>query len=426
MTTKARIKFSRSSLSRLKPQDAPYFVMDKQGSGLRLRIAPTGVKSFQVSRRVGGKVVTKTIGRFCDKDGIILLSPEDAQKLAGQIYVECSEQNNPENKKQDITLGEFVKKYRKALKGVHKKPDETITRITKNFKGWLDNPLKEISLDMVLDWRADRLDDEVKCSTVNRDVNTLSGLLTNAFDRKYLQYHPLAGLKKFPVDDKDRKRFLSDIPEDDGGLSELERFKKALITREDKLRDQRASGNQWRASRGYELYPEYGEIVDYVRPFFLTALYTGARRGELFQLDWSYVDLERGLISLPKQICKAGGRDIPMNREIKEVLQKWRKQVGGYGLVFTSPKTGGQLTDIKKVWKSVLKEAKLDYPIGDKRYLRFHDIRHTFASLLMKRGAQLVRIQEFLGHKSIETTMIYAHLDPRLDGFSEVELLSSF
>lgn len=71
------------------------------------------------------------------------------------------------------------------------------------------------------------------------------------------------------------------------------------------------------------------------------------------------------------------------------------------GLVFAG-KTGRTPFDIRKPWYSVLKQ------IG-RRDLRFHDLRHTAASLLAKNGASLLTIGEILGQKSPAMTKRYAH-----------------
>ncbi len=70
----------------------------------------------------------------------------------------------------------------------------------------------------------------------------------------------------------------------------------------------------------------------------------------------------------------------------------------------------------------MLKYAGLHVGKDDPRHFRFHDMRHTFASLLVIKGVSLARIQQYLGHSSIEMTMVYAHLAPE-EGTAEVNKL---
>jgi integrase len=131
------------------------------------------------------------------------------------------------------------------------------------------------------------------------------------------------------------------------------------------------------------------------------ALYTGARRGELFKLTWEDVDFERNMITLrePK-----GGKTqtIPVSPRALEVLKE---------LEVTSPyvfpgKDGHQRTDFKGPWQRIRKAAGLP------DNFRFHGLRHHFASALVSAGYDLLLVQRLLTHKDARTTQRYAHLAP--------------
>ena len=72
--------------------------------------------------------------------------------------------------------------------------------------------------------------------------------------------------------------------------------------------------------------------------------------------------------------------------------------------VFTAPR-GGYLVNLNRAWYRAIKVARLDG-------LRFHDLRHTFASRLAMSGVDLFRVQTLMGHKSSRMTVRYAHLSP--------------
>ena len=80
----------------------------------------------------------------------------------------------------------------------------------------------------------------------------------------------------------------------------------------------------------------------------------------------------------------------------------WLEQTGHTGLVFPSPKTGGRMDNIDSAWKDVCSRA-------DIRKIRLHDLRHTFATKLVRAGVDLVTIQELMGHEDIGTTAKYFH-----------------
>lgn len=150
------------------------------------------------------------------------------------------------------------------------------------------------------------------------------------------------------------------------------------------------------------------------RTMILVAMRTGMRMGELLGLRWVDVDLSAGRIhvrqSYVKGHCglpKSGKpREIPLGDDVIEVLQAHRHERGP--LVFCDA-AGNVLTAGLLGWplKRALKRAGL-------RAMGWHVLRHSFASHLAMRGVPLKVIQELLGHASIVTTMIYAHLAPHV------------
>ncbi|MBO9497125.1 tyrosine-type recombinase/integrase [Thalassotalea sp. G20_0] len=426
MSNKKVMRFSKSKLMALKPAKQDYFVRDELGAGLRIKVSKSGTKTFQVQKRHAGKVKTITLGKFVDANGSMQIHPEQAQRRAREIYSEITLGIKQEADSQEglITLREFFKIYPSYIQGQLKTVDATLARIKKNFAYLFDSPLKDITPKVIQRWRRQKIAEGLSNGTINRSVSSLRGLLSRAVDDEILEIHPLHRLKPLSENKMKRKRFLNDQPEVEGELSELDRFIRAMVVREDALREKRRKYNVWRKERDYDLLPELDEFfVDYVRPLLMLALYTGMRRGELFRLMWFNIDLNRKLIHLPESITKTSkGRTIALSDNALALLLQWRKQSGSQGLVFPSPKTGKQLDNIDNAWKTVLRHAGLNVGKGDPRHFRFHDMRHTFASLLVSKGVSLARVQQYLGHTTIEMTMVYAHLAPE-KGEAEVNKL---
>jgi integrase len=141
--------------------------------------------------------------------------------------------------------------------------------------------------------------------------------------------------------------------------------------------------------------PERGALADLVE----FSLFTGVRRGEALGLTWDRVDRARGVIRL--ELTKSGRRrEVPLSSNAEAVLaRRWMPEAKGY--VFGSR----NWNSFRSAWESALTAADVDD-------LRFHDLRHTFASWLIQRGRTLREVQEALGHQTITMTMRYSHLAP--------------
>ncbi len=135
-------------------------------------------------------------------------------------------------------------------------------------------------------------------------------------------------------------------------------------------------------------------------------LNTGLRRGELVGLKWTDVDLFRKTLTLLKTKNKEK-RTIPLNNTVLELLKAKGnvRHISGY--VFTSEDGKGFLNG-----QHVYRALKLSAERAGIAKLRFHDLRHTFATRLVQAGIDLYVVMELLGHKSLTMTMRYAHHYP--------------
>lgn len=158
--------------------------------------------------------------------------------------------------------------------------------------------------------------------------------------------------------------------------------------------------------------------------FFLTAFRAGLRLGELLALQWGDLDWNSKFIRVSKSFkrgritpTKTGKtRRVDMSNQLCDVLkalQTQRKRDALQRGVAVNPflyfeKNGQPLSQntVRKVFKRILQKAGL-------REIRIHDIRHSFASLLLSDGQSPVYVKEQLGHSSIQMTVdIYGHLIP--------------
>ena len=147
-------------------------------------------------------------------------------------------------------------------------------------------------------------------------------------------------------------------------------------------------------------------------------LTTGLRRGELLGLKWEDVDLEKGELRVRRQIGRVGGEVLEMPLKTKnayrtlslaadaiDVLKEQKRKAGNSEWVFPSPAGGPMSPDsVLHMLHRVLKRAGLPE-------VRFHDLRHTFATLALQNGVDVKTVSGMLGHFSAGFTLdIYAHV----------------
>ena len=150
---------------------------------------------------------------------------------------------------------------------------------------------------------------------------------------------------------------------------------------------------------------------------FLTAAFTGLRRGELIALRWRDVDFPAQTIRVRASYAeghettpKSGKvRSLPLAPPVAEALAKLGQRslwASDEDLVF--PGTHGEHLDARALvrrYEAAIKRAEI-------RRLRFHDLRHTFGTRMIAK-ADIRRVQEWMGHADIQTTMKYLHYVPR-------------
>lgn len=167
-------------------------------------------------------------------------------------------------------------------------------------------------------------------------------------------------------------------------------------------------------------------------------IFTGMRKGEILGLQWENVDFEKKILYVKKNLCRVqnteedGGkktklvlmepktkksiRTIPLSNEAIKVLKEHKKTQDEiktkYKNIYMDKRivfanASGDFRDPREV----LREFHKVLDKAGVRKCRFHDLRHTFASILLNEGESMKVIQELLGHSTITTTMdIYSHI----------------
>lgn len=385
----------KGMIGKLAAGDKPYEVRDLKLGGLLLRVQPSGIKTYYCEYQRGRRI---RIGRA---DAI---STDDARREARKIFGQASSGIDPALERKRLrasTYREFLDNHYIPWTQAHRKGSEPcLDRIESCFSKFMDRPLMEIAALDVEKWRNDRIKAGRKHSTINRDLGELKTSLNRAVDWGIIDTNPLAKVKPLRVDTASKVRYLTE--------SEETSLREALLRREEDLRRKRRQANEWRRKRGYDEYSDLDRLpfADHLRPMVLLSMNTGMRRGELFDLTWENVDLDKSSVTVDGLATKSKQtRHIPLNREAQEVLSDWRKQTDvTTGRVFTN-EAGKRFNNVNSSWSSVRADAEI-------KNFRWHDLRHHFASKLVMAHVDLNTVRELLGHSDYKMTLRYAHLAP--------------
>lgn len=319
----------------------------------------------------------------------------EAEGVAARIQFQLAVGDYPMGPAKQIpTFGDYARRWldrygETSLKHSTRKGYESILR---NHLGALeDRPLDQITKAELRDLISAKLLTGLTPATVTRIKALISIIFSHALDDELISQTPASRLGKL-IKDRRQKKTIEPFSRE-----EAQEFLNAVR----------------------EHYPRY-------YPFFLCTLRTGMRLGELLALEWGDIDFRSQFIEVRRAYVKGHfttpkngkSRRVDMSTQLAETLKallpqmkrdalaKGRGEISGR--VFEN--SAGQLLDDANLRRRVFYPALAKAGL---RRIRIHDLRHTFASLLIQNGESLAYVRDQLGHHSIQITVdIYGHLEP--------------
>lgn len=303
---------------------------------------------------------------------------KEAEKIENAFKYKLLQQQNgviPRDLK-NITINKLLKIYLKYSETNKKSyaSDASRTKLIKQYFGET-TLIKDIQPEKIEKFKDFLLRQNRSKMTVNRYLEQLKTAFKMAIDNGYLIKNPCQNIKKFPVKNYS-VRYLKQ--------EEEERLLKVL--------------------------------PDYLRKIVIVALNTGLRKSNILQLKWEQINFDFNFIEI---LENKGNKHIVL--PLNDCLSKLFKEVPEnkrIGYVFINPETGAPYKDIKRAWKTALKEAKIEN-------FRFHDLRHTVGTRLANKNVPINVIKEILAHSDVKTTMRYVHCTQELK-FNALSKLNSY
>lgn len=333
-------------------------------------------QTWYVGYYVNGRFIRKKIGR----------SKTIARKALGDIEARL-ERGEAGLLNKDYPVYKFFDEYLRRTEARHSASyHDRNRRVLEKFKEFLQKErpylakLSQLRPEVIEAYQRFRLKQVVpnsgkpiKKRTINIEVSSLKTFLNKAVKWDMLSANPTEGIEYLKEDDSKKIRALT---------SQEAR----------KLLDE---ANGW------------------FRPVLLTAMYTGMREGEMINLEWSNVDLDRCIIRIRRKtgwIPKSSGqkvreRDIAIPKLLADFLRKQKKKSSSDDDSVFHSKSGGPLNPgLRKALMRLTKKC------GFPEVSQFHALRHTYATELIKSSKDLTVAKEQLGHSDIRTTMRYSDL----------------
>lgn len=345
------------------------YVYDTKVRGLELMVTEQGSKSFKVYRKFNTKPLRITLGRYPEMT--IEMARKDAQNRLAELNAGKNPNEEKKKLRKETTLGDFFPLFMERYSKQHKKTWKYDERDIPRFLGhWFKRKLSAISKQEV-----QALHEEIRLENglyqANRLLARIHILYNKALEWGWEGVNPAQGVKKFK--EKSRARFLHP--------DELPRFFEALEA----------------------------EQNDTIRDYISISLFTGVRKSNVLAMRWEDIHFERREWHVPETKNGEPLR-IHLIDSVLEVLKKRAELYGQGEWVFEGTGITGHLMEPKAGWKRILERACI-------KDLRLHDLRRTLGSWQAATGANSYMIGHTLGHKSSQSTAIYArlNLDPVRD-----------
>ena len=384
-----RFNFTKSKISTLPKAKKGHMDMyyDSKVIGLSIRITATGVKSFRVRKRVDGKYVPKTLGRFPEMT--IEQARVDAMKTLNQFSSGIDPNKEARNKKiKGMTLLEVMNDYAHHKKNHIK--DKTIRDyqilFDKYLSEWKNGELVGISRSMVE--KKHRIIGKKSIYRANATMRLLRALFNFAIgEYEDSDGHPI--IQYNPVQKISHKKAWF-----------REKVRTNVINPND-LKDWFIAVNTLPLNKVNTTHKNTSETV---KDYLIILLLTGLRPGEAINLTWGDIDFKNNLLNI-KDTKNYEEHTLPLTNFIMDIF-KQRKGASLGLVVFPGYNPNKPLVNSSKQVKKVIENSGVQFLL--------HDLRRTFATYADSLNIQHSTIKRLMNHKETDVTSVH-YIQPSIE-----------
>lgn len=394
-----QLKITKRNVDALRPAERRVYYYDTELTGFGIAIMPSGAKSYFAEWRAGhGRgAPMRRVGIKSDA----ALTPEEARSLARDILRQAERARRGQG--DDPAAARAAEK---AMPTVAELADAFVAdhlRLKRKAStaDWAELLLNRFVKPHLGGMKADRFgpSDVARLHKAmrktpyqaNRTLAVIASMYSWAATQKVIRkgFNPTEDIERYP--EAGRERYLT--------VEELERLGAALHEAETVGLEWQPDTRKATSKHAPAAEKRRTRMDPYAAAAIRLLLLTGARLREILHLEWSHVDMERGLLLLPDS--KTGKKAIVLNAPALTVLSELPR---ADEFVIVGGRPGQPRTDLKRPWAAISRRAGL-------HGVRLHDLRHSFASFGAGAGLGLPLIGRLLGHTNSRTTAKYAHLD---------------
>ncbi|MCJ2077619.1 site-specific integrase [Methylobacterium sp. E-016] len=378
----------------LKPGASEYTLWDSDLSGYGIRVRPNGAMSYIAVYRAGhGRKAPVRKLTLC---AVGKITPDEARSLARKALGSAAHGQDPAAEKAASCQSMTVSELAEAFLAEHVEPKrkaKTVEGYRHAIRSHVVPEIGTVKADQLTRAAVTKLHLKLKDrpSAANYVLAVVGSMYGFGQRCGYVPegHNPAERIDRYA--EQSRERFLTS--------AELTRLGEAM-------REAETVGLPWELD-AHKPKSKHAPRVENRRTVFAPSavaavrllLLTGCRLREILNLQWSYIDFERGMLFIPDS--KTGRKPVVLNAASLAILGAL-PQDGLYVVPGNDPKRPRH--DLQRIWSSLTRRAQL-------QGVRLHDLRHTFASVGAADGLGLPIVGKLLGHAQAATTARYAHLD---------------